>query len=72
MNLNEAKLYSDSYRNNNPEGLISLGGDYNLSDDKLMETIKLAEIFWIVGDIPERTAFERALKLVIKDNQDAN
>ena len=72
MNLAETKQYSNSYRNDNPEGLISIGGDYDFSDDKLMETIRIAEIFWLSENISEKTAFEKALKLVIKDSQDAN
>ncbi len=68
MNLKEAKQYSESFRNEFPEVLVKLGSDYQFSDEKLEETVKIAEILWLSENISEQTAFTKALKLMIKDN----
>jgi len=62
MTLLEAKSFSENFKRDNPEALFSLGGNFEFTDEKLLEAMYVAEQFWLSENISEKVAFEKALK----------
>lgn len=70
MNLTEAKQYINSYRDTNPDRLVALGGNFELSDSKLNEVMYVAEQFWLSENISEKNAFEKSLRFYIEQKEE--
>jgi len=70
MTLLETKRFSEDFRRDNPEVLFSLGGDFEFTDEKLLEAIYIAEQYWLSDNISEKVAFEKALKFYYSRDKD--